>query len=59
MVFSNGEKAFIEERNANGGPRWRSDDTSEDELETPDRLTGPASYSKPTRGVRRSRLARR
>ncbi|KAE9459388.1 hypothetical protein C3L33_08706, partial [Rhododendron williamsianum] len=59
VSLSNGEKAFIEERNANGGPRWRSDDTSEDELETPDRLTGPASYSKPTRGVRRSRLARR
>ncbi|KAI8546644.1 hypothetical protein RHMOL_Rhmol07G0135600 [Rhododendron molle] len=59
VSLSNGEKAFIEERNANGGPRWRSDDTSEDELETPDRLTGPGSYSKPTRGVRRSRLGRR
>lgn len=59
ISWSNGEKALIEERNANGVPRWRSDDTSEDELEIPDRLAGTASYSKHTRGVRRSRLGRR
>ncbi|CAL5441965.1 unnamed protein product [Camellia sinensis] len=61
MSWSHGEKGSVEDGdgNGNGGPRWRSDDTSEDELQSPDRLTGPTSYSTAMRGVRRSRLARR
>ncbi|PSS11557.1 E3 ubiquitin-protein like [Actinidia chinensis var. chinensis] len=55
-----GEKGFVEDGNVNAGPRWRSDDASEDEeLQSPDRLTQTASYSTPARGVRRNRLARR
>ncbi|XP_075103568.1 E3 ubiquitin-protein ligase HOS1-like [Nicotiana tabacum] len=44
----------------NGGPRWRSDDTSEDEdYLSPDGLAGVASPARISRGVRRSRIARR
>ncbi|KAL7167192.1 hypothetical protein ACSBR2_037797 [Camellia fascicularis] len=61
MSWSHGEKGSVDDGdgNGNGGPRWRSDDTSEDELQSPDRLTGLTSYSTAMRGVRRSRLARR
>ncbi|PSS04030.1 E3 ubiquitin-protein like [Actinidia chinensis var. chinensis] len=55
-----GEKGSVEDGNGNAGPRWRSDDTSEDEeLQSPDRHTQLASYSTPMRGVRRKGLARR
>lgn len=45
----------------NGGPRWRSDDTSEDEdFPLPDGLAGVVSPAHTLRGVRRSRrIARR
>ncbi|XP_047322075.1 E3 ubiquitin-protein ligase HOS1 isoform X2 [Impatiens glandulifera] len=45
----------------NGGPRWRSDDTSEDELdESPDGYSGSAYYATPLTGSRRGRrLGRR
>nr|GMD81057.1 E3 ubiquitin-protein ligase HOS1 [Ipomoea batatas]GMD82597.1 E3 ubiquitin-protein ligase HOS1 [Ipomoea batatas] len=50
-----------EDINANGGSRWRSDDTSEDEdYTTPDRLAGfAASHTTNSRGVRRGRFSRR
>ncbi|GMP95741.1 hypothetical protein CsSME_00044665 [Camellia sinensis var. sinensis] len=60
LRFSHGEKGTFGYGNVNGRPRWRSDDSGEDEeLQSPDRLTGPASYTTPMRGLRRSRLARR
>ncbi|KAL7165042.1 hypothetical protein ACSBR2_040851 [Camellia fascicularis] len=60
VSWSHGEKGTFGDGNVNGRPRWRSDDSGEDEeLQSPDRLTGPASYTTPMRGLRRSRLARR
>ncbi|KAL7241509.1 hypothetical protein ACSBR1_014163 [Camellia fascicularis] len=60
LRFSHGEKGTLGDGNVDGEPRWRSDDSSEDEeLQSPDRLTGPASCTTPMRGLRRSRLARR
>ncbi|KAK9284920.1 hypothetical protein L1049_024101 [Liquidambar formosana] len=63
MDFSwrEGEKGFaVEEINANGGPRWRSDEASDDEGEqSRERITGVASCTTPMRGIRRSRFARR
>lgn len=60
ISWSNGEERSSKQ-NANGRPRWRSDDVSDDEeLQSPERLTGVASHSTPARGVRRSsRLAAR
>lgn len=44
--------------NANGGPRWRSDETSDEEEElNPEKSMGVAST--PLRGIRRSRFARK
>ncbi|KAJ4712700.1 E3 ubiquitin-protein ligase HOS1-like protein [Melia azedarach] len=46
--------------NVNGGPRWRTDETSDEEEEqSPESATGVASYTTPKRGIRRSRFARR
>ncbi|XP_052209609.1 E3 ubiquitin-protein ligase HOS1 isoform X2 [Diospyros lotus] len=59
ISWSRGEKEYAaNDGNVNVGARWRSDDTSEDdELQSPQRVAGPSSY---TRGVRRSTiLARR
>ncbi|KAL7241529.1 hypothetical protein ACSBR1_014177 [Camellia fascicularis] len=59
LRFSHGEKGTLGDGNVNGGPRWRSDDSGKDEeLQSPDRLAGPAFYTTPMRGLRRSRLAR-
>ncbi|XP_031247888.1 E3 ubiquitin-protein ligase HOS1 isoform X1 [Pistacia vera] len=59
--WSYGKKSpGVEDRyaNANGGPRWRSDETSDEEEEpSPERSMGVAST--PSRGIRRSRFARR
>lgn len=44
----------------NGGPRWRSDETSDDEdQQSPDRTLGVTHRTTPMRGVRRSRFAKR
>ncbi|XP_059657605.1 E3 ubiquitin-protein ligase HOS1 [Cornus florida] len=60
ISWSHGEKDSVEYTTANGGLRWRSDDTSEDEeQQSPDRLTGAASQATPARKFRRSRFARR
>ncbi|XP_021631902.1 E3 ubiquitin-protein ligase HOS1 isoform X2 [Manihot esculenta] len=51
------EKGFtVDEGNVNGGLRWRSDESSDEEE---DRAVKLASYTTPRRGVRRSRFARR
>ncbi|XVF52574.1 hypothetical protein PTKIN_Ptkin05aG0029200 [Pterospermum kingtungense] len=52
---SSGERPF-EDRNANGGVRWRSDETSDDEELSPDRTIQVGAT--PMRGFRR-RFARR
>lgn len=59
--FSHGQKDFvIEDRAVNGGPRWRSDETSdEDDDPSPERALGITHRSTPMRGVRRSRFAKR
>ncbi|KAL6985950.1 RING-type E3 ubiquitin transferase [Sarracenia purpurea var. burkii] len=59
--WSHGGKGSVEDGNVvNGGPRWRSDDSSEDEeMQSPGKPTGPVSYTTPMRGLRRSRLTRR
>ncbi|KAE8055883.1 hypothetical protein FH972_012694 [Carpinus fangiana] len=59
--FSHGEKGLAAaDRNSNGGPRWRSDETSDEEEEhTPGRSMGMAYQTPPTRRTRRSRLAKR
>ncbi|XWS38616.1 hypothetical protein CRYUN_Cryun19dG0146000 [Craigia yunnanensis] len=52
---SRGERS-LEDRNANGGLRWRSDETSDDEEQSPDRTIEVGAT--PMRGSRR-RFARR
>ncbi|KAL5551422.1 hypothetical protein UlMin_001598 [Ulmus minor] len=48
------------ERNANGGPRWRSDETSDEEQEQiPERTIGMTLRMTPARRARRSRFAKR
>lgn len=61
ISFSHGEKGFAAaDSNGNGGPRWRSDETSDEEEEhTPGRSMGMAYQTPPTRRTRRSRLAKR
>eukprot|EP00261_Vitis_vinifera_P005187 XP_002271873.1 PREDICTED: uncharacterized protein LOC100264332 [Vitis vinifera] len=50
----------VDEMNANGGPRWRSDEMSEgEEKQSPERVIGVGSYTTPARGIRRIRLSRR
>ncbi|KAA8522198.1 hypothetical protein F0562_012871 [Nyssa sinensis] len=58
ISWSHGEKDSPDEDiNTNGGLRWRSDDTSEDEeQQSPDRHTGVASHTTPMKGVRKSRV---
>ncbi|XP_060674306.1 E3 ubiquitin-protein ligase HOS1 isoform X2 [Ziziphus jujuba] len=47
-------------RNLNGGPRWRSDEASDDEEgQSPQRATESSYHATPTRGTRRNRFARR
>ena len=54
-ICSRGERPF-EDRSANGGLRWRSDETSDDEERSPDRTVEVGAT--PMRGQRR-RFARR
>lgn len=56
VILSNQDERVPLQTNMNGGPRWRSDDTSDNEdQQSPDRQMGDAS----SRGLRRSRLTRR
>ncbi|WCJ25846.1 ubiquitin-protein ligase [Euphorbia peplus] len=51
---------IVGKENTNGGPRWRSDESSDEEGgNTLERSVGVASHTTPKRGVRRSRFARR
>ncbi|KAF5816276.1 putative transcription factor C2H2 family [Helianthus annuus] len=60
MTWSNKDEMLPVQANVNGGPRWRSDDASDYEVQqSPDRLTGGASLKSPSRGLRRSRRTRR
>ncbi|XP_057953334.1 E3 ubiquitin-protein ligase HOS1 isoform X2 [Malania oleifera] len=58
VSWRHGEDDFtIKDWNANGRPRWRSDETSEDEEEqSPERVL---PHTTTLRGIRRSRVARR
>lgn len=58
---SNMENEFsVGDRNLNGGPRWRSDEASDDEEgQSPQRATESTYHATPTRGTRRNRFARR
>ncbi|KAJ7952544.1 E3 ubiquitin-protein ligase HOS1 [Quillaja saponaria] len=50
----------FEDRNTDGGPRWRSDETSDEEEEQGlERAMGIAHHVTPTRRFRRSRLSKR
>ncbi|OVA14389.1 ELYS-like domain [Macleaya cordata] len=52
--------APVDDLNTNGGPRWRSDESSEDEEEpSPEKIISRGSTLTPLRGARRSRFARR
>lgn len=60
LILSNKEERLPVQTNLNGGPRWRSDDADDyEEQQSPDRLPGIDSYNTPSRGLRRTRLARR
>ncbi|XAR54921.1 hypothetical protein NMG60_11030256 [Bertholletia excelsa] len=61
ITRGHGAKGPSEDRNANSAPRWRCDDDAieDDEMESPDRPTRPASYRTPLTGARRSRSVRR
>ncbi|KAI9175139.1 hypothetical protein LWI28_027941 [Acer negundo] len=69
VSWSHGNRAVEEKHaNVNGMPRWRSDETSDEEEEqSPDNATGLASFTSPMGGrrtgsiakIRRSRFARR
>ncbi|XVF13431.1 hypothetical protein REPUB_Repub08aG0207100 [Reevesia pubescens] len=56
VSWSRGDRSF-EDRNANGGLRWRSDETSDEEEESPDRTIEVGAT--PMRGLGRRRFARR
>ncbi|XP_002531460.2 E3 ubiquitin-protein ligase HOS1 isoform X1 [Ricinus communis] len=59
--ISSREKGFtVDEGNVNGGLRWRSDESSDEEGEhNLERAVGVASFTTPGRGIRRSRFAKR
>lgn len=63
ISLSYGEKSFgIEDRNLNHGPRWRSDETSDEEEEQSPQKAIDITHHTPTsttRGVRRSRFSKR
>lgn len=63
LIFSYREKSFgIEDRNLNHGPRWRSDETSDEEEEQSPQKAIDITHHTPTsttRGVRRSRFSKR
>ncbi|KAG2676354.1 hypothetical protein I3760_12G049200 [Carya illinoinensis] len=58
---SHGEKSFAAaDRTMNGGPRWRSDETSDEEEEqSPGGSMGMSYQTTPSRRIRRSRLTKR
>ncbi|KAF5734917.1 hypothetical protein HS088_TW15G00414 [Tripterygium wilfordii] len=60
ISWSNGEKGSVgEDRNANGGPRWRSDETSDEEVaQSLERAIGVGSRTTPRSRTRR-RFTRR
>ncbi|XVE57610.1 hypothetical protein DITRI_Ditri04bG0104100 [Diplodiscus trichospermus] len=51
------EKRSFEDRNANGGPRWRSDETSDEEEQSPNKTIEVGAT--PIRGLGRRRFGRR
>ncbi|XP_050228170.1 E3 ubiquitin-protein ligase HOS1 isoform X2 [Mercurialis annua] len=54
------ERSFTNEGNVNGGPRWRSDESSDEEGEyNLEKAVGGASITTARRGIRRSRFAKR
>ena len=55
-IYSLGERSF-EDRNANGGLRWRSDETSDEEEQSPNKTIEVGAT--PMRGLGRRRFARR
>lgn len=56
--FSYEREHSIEDRDVKGGPRWRLDETSDDEEDySQKRATRLPRRTTPARGVRRSRLA--
>ncbi|KAJ7944718.1 E3 ubiquitin-protein ligase HOS1 [Quillaja saponaria] len=61
VSLSHVEKGLtVEDRKINGGPRWRSDEASDEEEEHGiERALGIASHATPTRAFRRSRLSNR
>ncbi|CAK8539507.1 unnamed protein product [Lathyrus sativus] len=56
VSLSQSKKILNSEVNINGGPRWRSDETSDEEAEQGMDI---AHYATPSRKIRRSRVARR
>lgn len=58
ISWSHGERGLSVKRvDANGGPRWRSDDSSEDEeRQNQDRTAVTATSTRNTRGARRGRV---
>ncbi|GAV78000.1 ELYS domain-containing protein [Cephalotus follicularis] len=59
ISWTHREKLAVEDTNLNGGPRWRSDGSSDEEDQSLDRASGLSSYSNPRRGTRRNRFPRR
>lgn len=61
LNFSHGEKSFAAaDRTMNSGPRWRSDETSDEEEEqSPGGSMGMSYQTTPSRRIRRSRLTKR
>ncbi|KAI5439670.1 hypothetical protein KIW84_025161 [Lathyrus oleraceus] len=60
VSLSQTKKKLNAEVNINGGPRWRSDETSDEEAEQGrDNVMDIAHYATPSRKIRRSRVARR
>ncbi|CAL1375900.1 unnamed protein product [Linum trigynum] len=61
VLMSGGKKASLIDKIINGGPRWRSDETSDEEVgeESPGRAAAAAGFTVPWRGNRRVRVARR
>ncbi|XP_065857743.1 E3 ubiquitin-protein ligase HOS1 [Euphorbia lathyris] len=61
IKLSGRETGFtVDKENTNGGPRWRSDESSDEEGgNNLERGAGVASHITPKRGVRRRRFARR
>ncbi|XP_076953163.1 E3 ubiquitin-protein ligase HOS1-like [Bidens hawaiensis] len=59
MTWSNKDERLPVRTDMNGGPRWRSDDASDNEDQVSvDTLTGGATFNSPSTGLRRSRRLR-